>query len=578
MKIHSNSALNKIRISNEKRARNLDLQPDHIRDLKLSISHSKLKHRGSNERFAMRVSNDLGHLEYTRELHENDDPQIPEIDPHLSILIGYMIRTRTPYRITLNNLPLHILICGCSGSGKSTLINLILRDLVGKVGITFFDHKDEGLRFANKYRNSLYAPIHRQRWNCLLSRGDQGTYIRFLAGLISRVMALVPVTANALRAKLANLCTNPNDLPSIFDISLVLQELAKRENRSVLHTAARSLNDLVSSLGKWANVRSGPWPFSEQGMCIIPLKGIPAAIENFYITIFYTQLMDSISQSGHEAELSRVLVFDEARQFFGLEFAEGTGSGRANIQTQAMTQARSYGIANILGTQSASMLQSAVVDNSGTFIALRTNSEKEAKFCCRRLGFPDEYYTHLLNLPVGQAWITSPTFRKPVLVKIPYYELGEFPSTEEIENRMAPVWESWDSQATLSPVRVEQSSHLDFRDILGERETTPSPEDVTKEVSVETTPVSPKEPVSEKILDEYFEFLRSCKSHPEFGSSEHYKGLGWSAGRGNRIKNTLLECGWVTSSRSSSTSTSGGRPRKTLLISEQGERILNEHA
>lgn len=280
--------------------------------------------------------------------------------------------------------------------------------------------------------------------------------------------------------------------------------------------------------------------------------------------------------------MKKLFIFDEGRGFFGKELAAGTASGRTNIQTEIMTKSRSYGMGTCIGTQSATMLQSSVVDNVGTFIALRTNSENESKFCCRRLGLDDSRYRELMELEVGEAWIVSPRCTTPVKIRIPYTDLGNYPSFAEIEREMQPVWSRWDAQTTFAPSCADDSEVIDFKSLLGEEksEEKTTCEPVVHE-SAEPAPEPPEvqsppapKPNQPAIISDYLTFLTSCQENPEFGATAHYKAIGWSAGKGNRIKKKLIEVEWITSARV--TSAKGGRPRETLQLTEKGAQILNE--
>lgn len=76
-------------------------------------------------------------------------------------------------------------------------------------------------------------------------------------------------------------------------------------------------------------------------------------------------------------------------------------------------------------------------------------------------------------------------------------------------------------------------------------------------------------------IGEYFELLRSCEQHSEYGVSTHYKSLGWSAGRGTRVRNKLVKLNWIEINRV--VSPKGGRPREILSLTEEGKRSLHEH-
>ncbi len=570
MKSADEPTLHKLILSNAKRMQSMGLQ--YRKDLQFlhQLSQSPLPHAAF--KFANKLGRALDTLEFQQAVRGNE--MVPDLDPGISLEIGKTAGRGLPYRIRISDLTTHAVICGASGSGKTTLIVRIVNALLGEQRIFFFDHKDEGLRFVNKIQDAVYIPMDRQRWNCLSGISDQRGYIRFICSQLTKLMALLPVTSNAVQAKLLALCSDHSNLPAVADLSRVFLVLAQKDLRSSLHTASKGFSDLAVNMGRWADVRQGHWPFDDYLLSVIPLKDCPGAFEFFYIATMFRQLMDRATVGGHTGSLKQLIVFDEGRGFFGREMEPLSGSGRGNLQAEIFTKSRSYGIGNIIGTQSISNLQSSVVDNAGIFIALRTNSEQEAKSCCRRLGLDEIRYMEFINMEVGTAWVVSPACRQPVKIQIPFCDLGDYPTEAGIACRMSPVWTSWDTRTVFAPEKSEAEGAIDFRELLGETASCAAIPVETEATDPVTSPV--QQPNDPAILSEYFAMLRSCEAHPDFGAATHYKTLGWSGGRGNRVKTRLIELGWIEAVRL--VSPQGGRPKETLQLTEKGKGVLDEPA
>jgi hypothetical protein len=153
---------------------------------------------------------------------------------------------------------------------------------------------------------------------------------------------------------------------------------------------------------------------------------------------------------------------------------------------------------------------------------------------------------------------------------------------------MKPLWEKWDANTVFAPAKTNQDTVINFREILGEVDSQKpifktdleKSEYITKESISEPERQCPvissrsKMPPVSPILEEYFVLLRSCKLHPDFAATSHYKALGLSARRGNRIKAKVVELGWVNPVRIASSK--AGRPKETLHLTEKGEGVLNE--
>lgn len=532
-------------------------------------------------RFTGQLKHKLDQMEFNDAIYTREN--VPTLSPETSIEIGLTVKQGLPLRMSITK-AIHWLIAGASGSGKTNLFCVIEKAIRNIIPCTLIDHKDEGARFIHAVPNAAYIPLNKQRWNPLAGVGNQTDYIPYLSAQLAKLMALHPVTANAVRAKLLSLCSNKENLPSISDLAELFLILAKQETRSNLHTASRGFEDLAATMGRWGEVRQGKWPFNDQSLNVIPLKDVPPALEFFYISLLLKHMTDHASLKGHSTNLRHILFFDEALTYMGKEMEPTTGSGRTNHVAEMMRISRSYGFTIIAAVQSISKVQDTVVDNAGVFIAFRANSVQEAKHCCKRLGFDETRYMEIMNLEIGTAWVTAPHCRTPAKIKVPFVDLGDYPGEAAITRQMNPIWASWDNQAVFSPTATKTKVALDFREILGEAET---PESLEQQASGEADNAdeTPYCPVTQPgrssadtplILSEYYTLLRSCDAHPDFGTTTHYKSMGWSGGRGNRVKTKLIELGWVEVARL--VSPKGGRPKKTLRLTDKGQEVLHESA
>ena len=568
--------LQKLILSNEERMRSFGVQ--YIQELRFmaDMSRSPLRNGEPAWKFARMLETRLNKMDFNRTLH-GEEEHVPPFDPDTSVLIGHTVKRKLPVGIALNEIPQHIVGTGSTGCGKTTLFANLTAAIIKKVKVLLLDKKDEGGRYLRLCPDAAYIPPDKLRWNILSGAGNQQDYIRFLGTQFGRVSGMLPVTVNAVRANLLATCSDRKNLPAIGDLPQMFETLASRDGRSSLYTAARTFSDLAALLGDWSRVRQGYWPFDDHPLCVMPINGIPVAYENFIISLLHKYLVDQASTGGHTSELRRVILFEEGRTFFGTELETATGSGRVNLQAELLSLSRSFGLGICIGTQAISKIQSAVVENAGTFIAFHTHSETEARLCCRRLGLPEKRFREIMDLKVGEAWVITPSLHYPLKVKVPLIKLGDYPSRATLEKRMAPLYAKWDATTQFSPAMAQQKTTFDFREILGEinpEKSNPERADEPSEMAPSVHPAKPQSTDAPPILAEYFTLLKSAHENPDYSATAHYNVLGLSARRGNRIKAKIIELGWVEAVRVSARG--AGRPKETLRLLSTGLEVLNE--
>ena len=541
------------------------------------LQNCPLDNGNIGRRFADKLSHKLDREEFNQKLY-GPRIKVPSFDPESSIQFGRIIGPDVPLLIPHRDFTTHGIIVGPSGAGKTNTNSLLADAFIGIIPCIFVDHKDEGGRLLRRTPNSVYIPYEQLRWNCLQGAGSQTEHIRFVAAQFRQFLSQRRDTAHATEAKLLQLCSDKNNLPAVADLEDVFVKLAQNECRSSFITASRGFSDLLQIMGRWSHVRKGRWPFSDHQLSILKMKDISPDFENFFFSLLFNYLTEETSGKPHQTDLQRVVFYDEGRIFFGKEMTPESGSGRVNLQAILMTRMRSYGIGLVICSHTFSSLQPDVLSNAGIIIALNARDEGDAKLISGRLWHDPGQYAKVLDLELGQAWISTPSIREPIKIALPLNELGDYASQSEINRRMMPIWQSWDDQAIFSPRKTEENTAIDFREILGEvppqtaspAESAEPPEETSGATA--TPPFfNPGDPAA---ISDYLAMLRSILAHPDFGLTDHYTALGFSGGRGTRIKSKLLELGWATAE--SAPAPKGGRPLTILKVSDIGRGVLND--
>ncbi|NDV63350.1 ATP-binding protein [Puniceicoccales bacterium CK1056] len=538
-------------------SKDLGLDKDLLHGHYLSLIGTPADRNGKFEQFVKaRIAEEVA-----RQFFSPNENTGPVGDPATGILLGKIIDSGLPYFLNLLFFATHILVIAASGKGKTNMLVQIIIGLLAKgIKVHFFDHKDTGCNFLNVFPDALFLEPRHERWNLFKGFVDQQTRNAFVARCLGDYASSHPSARNTLNSILADYCHDPDDLPSLQDIAGVVSKIGG-EDSAKHQNLSNALFNICKSIGDLSRVRIAPEPpLLGKELIIFSRKSIPARQENLLISSACTQEWERLTATGHDSSLHSVHAWDEGLKFFG---ATGETSQHGLVQREKITKDRSYGIGNILCTQSVKKLLPDAVDNCSSVIALGMNNPKEAELTARIMGLNSSQEADLLNLPPGEAYIY--TGSGPVQkIKIPYHDLGRGKSRAEIEQLMTPHWEELHSQATYSPKIKAKVRKLDFRVTLGERT---SPE--------ESEDNSPEKRPPEPILEETLLLLSSCRGNPAYGVVQHYRNLGWSSGRGNRVKSELLSNDLLASRRV--VPSAGGRPKEVLTLTPKGESFLEQY-
>ena len=488
----------------------------------------------------------------------------PEYDPQEMIFVGFRRALRRMTGILRRFFTSHFLIQGPTNSGKTNLIWNIIRQLIeSKLKVVFHDHKNEGRKLLRSYSGVVVLNVSDFRENFLKPVGDPKNYFTTFWSEFARAYRIrretcVKLIGLSLRVVAGLRAGEPS--PSLYDFACMLHKLADSERDASLATAAGALEGLNATLGDAARVREGPCADDLFNVVVVQCHGLPAEFLQFFMGIRLLRAHLKAISRGHTGELTNVIVCDEGGIEFGKEFTAETGAGYFTPQKRMITQLRSSGTGLIIAAQDISAIDNAVIANVGSFMCLRVQSDTTARISARLLGLPEERINEVRDIPRWAGLFRSPSHTGPVLVDIPECNMGDYMSDADFAVLNRPGLERLNSQAVLAPIHEAAGGPISYRDVLGE-----------------TTAKATEDDAAQKDFDiraEYIAFVREILLHPDASVVEHYVNLGWSAGRGTRIKTELMESKILEAQRQTSRN---GRPIERLVLTAKGHGHFDEH-
>jgi len=261
------------------------------------------------------------------------------------------------------------------------------------------------------------------------------------------------------------------------------------------------------------------------------------------------------------SDLRRLIVSDEALLELGQDLTATSGPYLSPYK-RLVTQVRYTGTGFLGAAQMGSELDPSVTSNIAFLACLRCSRLQEAREAARMLGLSEDRVDEILHLPLGYGFVRSAGFDAAVKVWLPDFPLGPFPSDAEVEQLLAIEREALAKEIAYSPADPDDAAPLDVAAILGEQ---------PKATAAE--PVVVDDATRAQFLREHQQLLQDIRDHPSASVTQHYRHLGWSAWRGNRVKRQLLDMQLIRSERQKS---ANGRPQDILSLTEKGRLLLNE--
>jgi hypothetical protein len=455
-----------------------------------------------------------------------------------------------------------VVVIGMPGMGKTSfLIWLAIQLVLMGIRILFHDVKGEGRRLLSQVPGTMVCGPGQGMENDLHPIGDPETYWTALFAELARAYPLHAETFNEAMPILKRITRGlkpGQPYPSWRDLARILRRIAKEEHRPKLLTLAGAIESLCALLGKSALLRRGPSLEGRYPVTVFEHQQLPPRLHRFQTAVRLLRMLSGAMSRGHGAEFRIGILSDEAPMEFGKEFSTTVGSGHVPINNRIIREGRSYGLRILAGTQTLSLLDDGLKSCATTVVCFRCPDPREAREAQQLLMLPCDAVQQIMTLPVGSMFVRSAGFPHAIRSTFPKLELGPYPSDADLAARLAPEVAWMEQNSIFAPADAEEAASPSYLDILDE---TAAPE----------TASQPNPTPSRQFFAEHLDLLRDVAEHPDASVTQHYARLGWSAGRGNRVKAQLLEMGLAICTRQSSTT---GRPRELLVLTTKGKEVL----
>ena len=444
-----------------------------------------------------------------------------------SINIGTIIydNEKWPLGISTKELTQHMVILGRSGAGKTNVTFHILSQLINKkIPFVFMDWKRTVRHLIPNFKDriNIYTPgtsLSKFPFNpFVVPPGiESNVYVNQLIDVMSQAFTLGDGSKSILRKCIATLYEHGNLCPTVKEI---IVELEKMPATGRMHgwkiTAMRALESLefadISSKDRISQDQLAEKMLNEN--TVIELDSLAQESKKFLIPILCLWLYYVRLKSPEREQLKLVLFIEEAHHVLHKHIQ----TANETILEMLFRQCRELGIGIIVIDQHPHLLSSAAFGNTYTTIFLNQKDpadiNKSAAVCL--LDADEKKYFSML--PVGQGIIKlQDRWTSPVHVQFPLVNIHKGSVTDDL-------------LARYSNGKPSKMTHSPWRNFI--------------EPVFDGFSRIPPEVISEESA---LKLIHNILTYPQDGIRERYRRLGFGDKKGNRLKEQLLNHGWIES-------------------------------
>ncbi len=445
-------------------------------------------------------------------------------------------KAKWPAGISTGELLQNLAIFGRSGAGKTNVSFHILEQLAEKkIPFLFLDWKRTARHLLPrlKTRVNVYTPgrsLAPMAFHPFIAPPglESNVYINQVVDVLADAFTLGDGARSVLQRSLANCHSQGNEAPTVQE---VLAEVDKLPNAGRAGNWKISAIRALESLA-FANL-SGKDALSQEQLAqlllqentIIELDALTESGKKFLVPLLLLWLFH-VQLSGTVREKLKLVIFiEEAHHLLYLQ------ERRANetLMNRFLRQCREVGLATIVIDQHPHMLSRVALGNVFTSIVLNLKDPSDIRKAAALSQVDDEEKGVFSALPIGQGVVKlQDRWREPFLVQFPLVRVSKGSITDSALARYIRRNRTGTGrQRALSP-EFGQVSRVSMWDTV----------------------------LSEGALC----FLEDVHNHEDDGVKKRYERLGLSAGVGTRLKETLIDDGWLEAQI-----ISVGHTRKVLL-------------
>ncbi len=458
-------------------------------------------------------------------------------------------KEKYPFGISTSELMQNMAVLGRSGAGKTNVSFHILSQLIAKkIPFVFLDWKRTVRHLIPLFKEkiNIYTPgrsLSKFPFNpFVVPPGiEANVYINQVVDVMSEAFALGEGSRSVIRKAISMLYGQKNFCPTVNEIITEVEKMPEKDRmRGWKITAMRALESLefsdLSSKDRISQEQLTSKLMHEN--TVIELDALAQESKKFLIPLLCLWLYNVRLKSADREKLKLVIFIEEAHHVLH----KRSQTANESVLEMLLRQCRELGIGIIVIDQHPHLLSAAALGNTYTTICLNQKDPSDINKAAAVSLLDTDEKKYFSMLPVGQAIVKlQDRWTRPFLVKFPLMNVKKGSVTDDILARYSAI-------------------NRDKRTGSGRKTS----------VLYEFGQV-PQIPLFDKALDNSaFIFLEDILTYPDDGVKIRYKRLGLSAGTGSRLKEQLLDQGWIEDQV-----VELGRTRKVLLrVTKEGKEAL----
>lgn len=457
-----------------------------------------------------------------------------------SIALGTVLyeTQKWPFGISSKELLQNLAIFGRSGAGKTNVAFGILEQLDAKgIPWLFLDWKRTARHLLPRLKGkvNIYTPgrsLSRLAFNPFIKPPglDTAVYAHQLVDVIADAFTLGDGSRSILQKAILTCYQKYPDGPQVGDIIRTIEEIPSKDRvRGWKISALRAL-DGIAGMDMATDQKSQlemARKLTEESS-IIELDGLGHNAKKFLVPLLYQWVYQVKLDSSVREKLALVIFFEEAHHVM---YGQTQRSKETLVET-LLRQAREIGIGSVIIDQQPSLISSVALGNCYTSICLNQKNPSDINKAAALSLVDSDDRNGFSMLPIGQGVVKlQDRWRRPVLLQFPLVKVQKGYVTDDLLARYSAL-----SRAKRTDSSRKTSLHPEFRRVG-------------------------RVPLFDSALSgPAFAVLEDVLAYPDDGIRSRYERLGLSTGTGNRIKQQLLDQGWLESQV-----VEVGRTRKLLL-------------
>lgn len=455
-------------------------------------------------------------------------------------------QAKWPIGISRGELLNHVAIFGRSGAGKTNMTFHLLRQLTDKkIPWIFLDWKRTARHLLPdlKQKVNVFTPgrgLSPLTFNPFSKPSgiEDHTYINQIVDVMASAYTLGDGAKHLLQKALKQCYSGGNFHPSPENLIHEIDNLGDHPRQQAWKvTLVRALESLGISLGERGDTATQEHTIQRlmKTSSIIELDGLSENAKKLLIPMFCQWLFFMKLNTAQREKLELVIVIEEAHHVL----YRGEKKTTESVMNTFVRQCRELGIGIIIVDQHPHLVSAAALGNTFTSICLNLKDPSDLSRAASLCTLEDASKSYFSKLPVGQAIVKmQDRWYRPFLIRIPHVNVAKGAVTDDVLRKY------------IQHVASETGRNTSARAVFG--------------------PIRRIPLWDEALNGGEIAFIEDVVGFPQDGVNQRYQRLQLSGSRGQKIKERLIEKGWLESQ-----TVSIGKTRKVLLrLSKQAEEVL----